>query len=218
MSSYIASEPGRRGGRGRRRVPEADGAGEGREERDGLGVAAEALRELDQQRARRAHAGAHLVARLAHAEGHGDREERGVGGEAGAARRVVLLEDEGADLGAAQLARLAAVGADNLGDLGGDDVAVGVDGDEEGAPLQREARAATGRVDAARAAQAQRLALEVEQLLGVDLAAAALDVLEQLALDGGHLLDLGAQVGGVAELLPGGLEREGDGGFAGRPR
>ena len=50
-----------------------------------------------------------------------------------------------------------------------------------------------------------------EQLLRVDLAAAALDALEQLALDGGDLLDLFAEAIGVAELLPRGLEREGDG-------
>lgn len=116
------------------------------------------------------------------------------------------------NLGAARLARLAAIGADDLRDLRGDDVPVGVDGDEEGAPLQREARAAAGGRDAAGAAQAQGLALEIEQLLGVDLAAAALDVLQELALDGGHLLDLLAQALGVAELLPRGLEREGDGG------
>ena len=198
-------------GDGRGRVPQADRAGEGREERHGLDVAAEALRELDEERARRAHARAHLVAWLAHAERHGHREEGRVRGEAGAPRGVVLLEHEGADLGAPRLARRPAIGPDDLRHLRGDDVAVGVDGDEEGAPLQREARAPARRGDAAGAAQAEGLALEIEQLLSVDLAAAALDVLQQLALDRGHLVDLLAQALGIAELLPCGLEREGDG-------
>ena len=60
-------------------------------------------------------------------------------------------------------------------DFGRNDVAVRVNGDEEAAPLEREADAAPRRRRAHRAAQAQRLALEIEQLLGVDLAADVLD-------------------------------------------
>src|SRR6185437_2676267 len=76
---------------------------------------------------------------------------------------------------------------------------------------QGEAGAAAGGVDAAGPAQAQRLALQIEQLLGVDLAPAALDALQELALDGGYLVDLRAELGRIAELLPRGLEGEGDG-------
>src|SRR5258708_4686073 len=67
--------------------------------------------------------------------------------------------------------------------LARNDVAVGRDGHEERATLKREADAPPARGHTARSAQPHRLALEIEQLLRVHLAAHALDGLEQPPLD-----------------------------------
>ena len=72
----------------------------------------------------------------------------------------------------------------------GHDVPVRVHRDEQRAPLEREADAAARGRRARRRPQAQRLALELEQLLGVDLAAVVLDALEDAPLGGRELRDL----------------------------
>ena len=96
--------PRRRRRRGRRRIPEPDRARQRREQRHRRDVAAVALRELHQERARGAYTGAHLVPGLAHAERHRDGEVRRIGREARAAGRVIFFEHERADLLAPRLA------------------------------------------------------------------------------------------------------------------
>src|SRR5262249_38449845 len=59
-------------------------------------------------------------------------------------------------------------------------------------------------------AKAQRLLFELEELLGVDLTAFALDALEDTPLGGRELVDLLGELAGVAEDLPRELEGERD--------
>ena len=94
--------------------------------------------------------------------------------------------------------------------FGGHDVAVGVHGNEERAPLQRKADSTPRRRRSGGRAHAQRLALELEQLLGVHLSSFGLDTLEDTPLGRRKLGDLLAELLRVSEDVPGRLERQGE--------
>jgi hypothetical protein len=82
--------------------------------------------------------------------------------------------------------------------------------DEQTASLERKANAATGRRRSGRGAKAERFALELEQLFGVDLSAELLDAFEYAALRRGELVDLFCELVRIPEDLPSWLQRECD--------
>jgi hypothetical protein len=121
---------------------------------------------------------------------------------------VVVPEHEAPDLAALGLALGAPLGAHDARHFGRNHVAIRVHGHEEAAPFERKTDAAPGGRRPHRAAQPERLALEIQKLLGVDLAADLLHRREQLALERRKLLHLARQPLGIAEHLPRRLETE----------
>lgn len=191
-----------------RRLPHADRAGERGEHRHAADSSTEALREPHDQRSRRAHVRTEFVRRLARGDRERDDERRGIAGEARAARDVVLRDHGCANGRAVRLERALALGADDLRDLARHDVPVRVDGNEERAALEREARAATARRDALRAAHAERLALQIQELRRFDLATTRFDGFEQPTFHHREPLDLEGERASIAHDLPCRLEGE----------
>ena len=174
------------------------------------GLGAEPERELLDQGLRGTDAWPYLGSRFlgGHRESH--RQHTGVSREASAPRRMIVLGDEGLELGALQLASAVGPRGDDSRHLGRNHMPVRVERNQEAAPLQGESDPAPGLGRAGGGAQTERLALELEQLVGVDLAALLLDGVEQLALARWELVHFGAERGLLAEGLPGHLEPEHD--------
>ena len=210
-SSYIASEPGGRRRIDRARLPQPHRARERDEHADVRRLAAEARRQLLHEGFRRPDPRSHVVPRLAPGEREPHRERHRIRRELRPPGRVVLRLDEVSHL----LAPLLALGeprrADDRGHFGRDDVTVRVHGHEEPAPLERKSDATARGGRPCRGAQAQRFALELEELLRVRFAPFVRDRLEHAPLRAGELLDLLPQLLRIAQDLPGRLERERDG-------
>ncbi len=124
---------------------------------------------------------------------------------------MVARDDEGAHLVAAGLAFALVRGADNRAHLGGHHVAIGVNRDKQAPAFEREADTAPRGGGSGRRPQAKWLAFELEQFLGVHLAAVLLYAFEDAPLGRRKLRDLCAERIGGAEDLPGRLERQGNG-------
>src|SRR5262249_54012231 len=149
-----------------------------------------------------------FVPRLTHRERERHRERRRIEREPRPPRRVIARENEGAHLFSASFTLGVARRADDRADLGRDDVAIRMNRNEKPAALEREADAAPRRRRSRRGPQTKRLAFELEELFGVDLAAELLDALEDSPLRRRELVDLFGELLGIAERLPRRLERE----------
>jgi hypothetical protein len=79
-------------------------------------------------------------------------------------------------------------------------------GNEEAAALEGEPHPPARRRRSGRRAQPERLAFELEQLLGVRLTPLVLDRFEHAPLGRRELVDLLRELVRIAEHLPGGLE------------
>jgi hypothetical protein len=149
--------------------------------------------------------------RLAGRDGHAHREGRRIERETRATRRVVTRRDEELHFFPMRRAFAVVHRADDRADLGRDDVAVRMHRDEKGAAFEREPDPATRRRGARRGTKTQGLALELEQLFGVDFAALGLDPLQDTALGQRQLADLLLEARRVSQGLERRLERERDG-------
>jgi hypothetical protein len=128
---------------------------------------------------------------------------------------VVAGGHEGSNFLAMGLTFLVVGGADDRAHGRGDDVAVGMNGDQEPTSFEREADATTGGGGAGGGAEAKRLAFELEELLGVDLAAVDLDTFHDATLRDGEARDFGGEELAVAEDIPGLFEAQDDRGGGG---
>ena len=203
--------PGGAGWADRSGVPQADGSRERHEQSDVRRIPTEPCREFLDERLRRADVRSNLAAWLTCGEGQADGERTGILREAGATGRVISIDREGLDLAPPLLACLVRDSSDDACDLGWDDVAVRVNGHQEPASLQRETDAASGLRRPLGGSQTQRLAFELEQLVGLDFTAFVLDPFENTPFGWGKLRDFFGETLGVAQKLPGRFERKGDG-------
>jgi hypothetical protein len=154
---------------------------------------------------------ANLDRRIAHREGHRERHRRGILREAGAPRRVIFGQDEGANLAALRFALDAPLSADDGHHFARNHVPIRVHGHQETAPFEGKSDAAPRRRRAGCSAQTHRLALQIQKLLGVDLAADFFDRVEQLALEWRELLDLTREPLLIREHFPRRLETQRNG-------
>ena len=125
-------------------------------------------------------------------------------------RRVIFAEHEAPDFVPMRLAIGLPLRPDDGRDLGRNHVAIRVHRYQKAASFERKADAAPRWSRARSAAQTHGLALEVEQLFGIDLAADALDRHQELPLEGRELFDLTRQALARGEHLPRRLEAERD--------
>jgi hypothetical protein len=194
----------------RARVPKADRAGERDEHRDVRRVPSEARGELLDERLGRADRRAHLGPRLACGEGEPHGEGARVLRESSAPRRVIAIDDEALHVASTFLTLFVRRGPYDARDLGRYDVPVRVDRDEESAALEGEPDASARLGGALRRTQAERLPLELQELVGLDLATLGDHALEDPSFGRGELVDLLGQARIGSEHLPRGLERERD--------
>jgi hypothetical protein len=130
---------------------------------------------------------------------------------------VIGIEHERTHLRSPRLACRLMRGTDHQPHFGRHHVAVGVHRNEQATALERESHTTPRRCRAGGAPQSHRLALEIEQLFGIDFSAFSFERFEQATLDRGKLLDLFGELGGVRQDLPRHFQRQRDGRRRGTP-
>jgi hypothetical protein len=121
---------------------------------------------------------------------------------------VIVTNNIRPDLRASLVTFGPALSADYCGNLRGNDVAIGMNRNEQGASFKREPNATSRRGGARCAAKPQRFSLKFQQFFGVNLAAHFFDRTEQLALKRRQLIHLRCKGFGVGQDFPGRLKSQ----------